>query len=485
MRLYNTLTRKVEEFVPIDPPNVGLYTCGPTVYYYPQIGNWRTFVFEDLLRRSLTFKGFKVKHVMNITDVGHLTGDNLGDADLGEDRMEKAARSEGKTAWDIARFYTDDFVKSREKLNILAPEFFVAATDHINDQIELIDKLEKNGFTYKTKMGVYFDVSKLADYGKLGGQKIVDKRVATREELKEDPEKKNQFDFALWKFSFPGGRPFDSAQDDVAAQRQMEWDSPWGVGFPGWHLECSAMSMKYLGEQFDIHTGGVDHIAIHHTNEIAQSEGATGEIPAKVWMHGEFLKVDGGRMGKSLGNAYTLHDVVGKGFEPLALRYLYLTAHYRDTLNFTWESLGAAQTALNNLRELTLAAKSDKGRPTLSAEKREKVDGFISEFSDALENDLNVPRGLAVLWKALKSNIPSEDKYDLAVSFDEVLGLRLAEVDSRLQKTPQEVLELVAKRENFRKNRDFENADKVRQEILDKGYVLEDAPEGVKLRTKF
>ncbi len=480
MALYltNTLTHKKEEFIPLNDKTVGLYTCGPTVYYYPHIGNWRTFVFEDILRRVLISNGYEVNHTMNITDVGHLTGDNVGDADLGEDRMEKAAKKEGKTAWEIADFYIKDFVDSRDKLNILAPTHFVRATDHIKEQIELIQKLEEKNLIYVTKMGVYFDVSKFKDYGKLSGQKMIDKRVATRDELKEDLDKKDPFDFALWKFS------------SQADNRQMEWDSPWGKGFPGWHIECSAMSMKYLGESFDIHTGGVDHIAIHHTNEIAQSEGATGKLFAKYWLHGEFLKVDGGRMGKSLGNAFTIQDIEEKAipdgrqsFEPLALRYLFLTANYRDILNFTWESLGGAQTALNKLREQVLAAKTQKERTVLSAEKNEKREDYGRRFLEAVNDDLNTAKALAVLWEAMKSNIPSEDKYDLALSFDEVLGLKLAEATTSNLQIPEEVQELVNKREKLRKEKKFEDADKVRVEITALGYTIEDSSEGIKIKS--
>src|SRR3989344_4946544 len=440
--LRNTLTRKKEKFEPFNPPKVGMYTCGPTVYYYPQIGNWRTFIFEDILRRVLEYNGYQVTHVMNITDVGHLTGDNLGDADLGEDRMEMAAKKEGKTAWDIANFYIKDFIESREKLNILAPAFFVRATDHIEEQVGLIKRLEAKGLTYVTKMGVYFDVSKFPNYGKLGGQKMIDKRAVTRKELKEDQEKRNPFDFALWKFSPSLG----SGQ----AKRQMEWDSPWGRGFPGWHIECSAMSKKYLGESFDIHCGGVDHVAIHHTNEIAQSEGATGKLPARFWMHHEFLQVDGGKMAKSLGNIYTVADVINKGYEPQALRYLFLSAHYRDPLNFTWDNLRGAQTSLEKLRLLVSGFTQQEKRSSLSTEKNEKIEGFRADFTQALNDDLNTAKALAVFWEMAKSNIPATDKYDLAISFDEILGLGLKDTQVKEIKIPEIVQNLVEEREKLR-----------------------------------
>ena len=439
MRLYNTLSRKTEEFAPINFPGVGLYTCGPTVYDYPQIGNWRTFVFEDILRRSLEFNGYKVTHVMNATDVGHLTGDNVGNADLGEDRMEKAAKREGKTAWDIAKFYIDDFVESMTILNIESPTYFIRATDHIKEQIDLIARLEKKGLTYQTGLGVYFNVAKFPDYGKLGGQKLVDKRVATRDELKEDPDKINPFDFALWKFSLPEER------------RQMEWDSPWGRGYQGWHIECSAMSMKYLGESFDIHTGGIDHVAIHHTNEIAQSEGATDKPLAKYWLHGEFLTVDGGRMGKSLGNAYTLHDILKKGFDPLALRYFYFTAHYRTKLNFTWEALEAAQNSLTKLRNRANSASQGVA--------------LRARFLEAINDDLNMPQALAIAWQ-------TENRNDL-VDFEKILGLDLFNEEKK--EIPKEIRKLITDREMARKEKDFKRADELRDMIKSKGYDVSDS----------
>ena len=462
MKLYNTLTRLLEEFKPIKDERVGMYTCGPTVYSYPQIGNWRTFTFEDLLRRVLEYNGYKVNHVMNVTDVGHLTGDNLGDADLGEDRMEKAATREGKSAWEVAQFYLDDFVASAKKLNLLPPTHLPRATDHIAEQIALIEKLEKKVLTYQTDLGVYFNVSKYPDYGKLGGQKLVDKRTATREELKEDPQKKNPFDFALWKFSKP--------QD----KRQMEWDSPWGKGFRGWHIECSAMSMKYLGESFDIHTGGVDHVAIHHTNEIAQSEGATGKPFAKYWLHGEFLTVDGGRMGKSLGNAYTLAELMAKNYDPLSLRYLYLTTHYRKVMNFTFEALDGAQTAFNKLRKLMGEWKENKSRTALSTEKDQKINEFRQKFTEALNDDLNIPQALAVVWEVAKSNIPGGDKYDLMANFDEVLGLDLNKVTNQTRLPDGQVQNLIDKRDELRVAGKYAEADAIRDQLQKLGFAIQD-----------
>lgn len=463
MKLYNSLSKKVEEFKPIKPPNVGMYTCGPTVYSYATIGNFRTYTTADILYRTLKFVGYKVKYIMNLTDVGHLTGDNLGDADTGEDRLEKAAKKESKTAWDIADFYTKAFLTDFEKLNLSKPDKFVKATDHIQEQINLVQKLEENGLTYKTSDGIYFDTAKFSkknsDY----------KKLTTLDKIKEgarvepNPEKKNPTDFALWKFSPAGGE-----------KRDMEWDSPWGVGFPGWHIECSAMSMKYLGETFDIHVGGEDLRSTHHPNEIAQAEGATGKKFVDCWVHGAFLQVDGGRMGKSLGNAYTVSDIEEKGFTALDLRYFYLTGKYREPLNFTWEALKNAQNSLNNLRKLVLAARTQTQRTVLSDEKMSKVRQYQDKFVSELSEDLNLPKALAVTWEAMKSNIPSEDKYDLAMTFDQVLGLKLDQEQAVSSQMPKEVKDLIAKRESLRQEGKFEEADKIRDEIVKSGFSVED-----------
>lgn len=463
--LTNSLTRKKEKFEAINPPNVGIYTCGPTVYDYPTIGNWRTYTLSDLVVRVLKFSGYKVKYIMNLTDVGHLTGDNLGDADTGEDRLEKAAKKERKSAWDIAKFYGQDFIESYGKMNLTKPEIFSKATDHIKEQIDLVKKLEDNGFTYKTSDGIYFDTEKYETKGfKYGELSTLDQiKEGARVEINE--EKKNPRDFALWKFS------------PTNVKRDMEWESPWGLGFPGWHIECSAMSMKYLGEQFDIHIGGEDLRQTHHPNEIAQAEAATGKKPfVKYWIHGAFLRVDGGRMGKSLGNAYTLDDIENRGFNPLSLRYLYLTGFYKDALNFTWESLTSAQTALYKLYEHMSSFRA-QNRTTLSEEKRKKTDEYMNRFNNAIADDFNMPKALAVLWESVKSNIPSEDKYDLLSSFDEVLGLKLREAGST-QEIPEEINELAKKREEFRQNGDFKNADNLRGQIEAKGYTVKDNPDG-------
>ncbi|MFH0979549.1 MAG: cysteine--tRNA ligase, partial [Candidatus Roizmanbacteria bacterium] len=344
MKLHNTLTRKLETFKPLNPPTVTLYTCGPTVYDYTHIGHMRAYVVNDLLRRTLAFLGYKVKHVMNITDVGHLTGDD----DSGEDKLEKGAKKSKKTVWDVVKFFTDYHFKTTDALNILRPNIDCPATEHIKEMIKMIKKLDENGLTYKTDEALYFDVTKFPNYGKLSGQSLKDKLKGARKDVYLDPGKKNSTDFALWFFRV--GRFKDHT---------MYWDSPWGSGFPGWHIECSAMSQKYLGETIDIHTGGVDHIPVHHENEIAQSEGATGKEFVRYWFHFNFLMVDNQKMSKSLANFYTLEDLKKHSIDPLALRYLFLQSHYRQVLNFTWESAKAAQEGLNKLKNIIVDLKKD------------------------------------------------------------------------------------------------------------------------------
>lgn len=460
--LTNTLNKKKEKFDPINPPNVGMYTCGMTVYDFAHIGHGRKYVIDDVLKRVLTANGYKVKHVQNVTDVGHLASD----ADEGEDKMEKGAAKYGKTVWEIAEFYTKNFYESMDKLNIVRPDVICKATEHIEDQINLIKKIIENGYGYDTPEAVYFDVTKFADYGKAFGQKLEEKQVAVRSEVQTGEYKKHPADFALW-FKRVGR----------FAGHTMHWDSPWGDGFPGWHIECSAMSMKYLGEQFDIHTGGEDHISIHHPNEIAQSESVTGKKPfAKYWLHTAFLMVDGKKMSKSLGNFYTVADVEEKGYDPIALRYLYLGAHYRDPLNFTWESLTASQNALEKLRKLIASFKSESQRVTLSAEKEQQIENFRNEFFVAVNDDLNMPKALATLWSMVGSNIPSGDKYDLVMSMDEILGLKLSESLAVKKQIPDNVLILINKRQELRKQGKFEEADKIRDEINSLGFDVNDKP---------
>ena len=447
-KLYNTLTKKVDEFTLRDPKIVTLYCCGPTVYDYAHIGNFRTYTMTDFLVRALKYLGYSVKYVMNVTDVGHLTSD----ADEGEDKMEKGAKREGKTAWDIAKFYTDAFLADSKKLNFLEPDVRPKPTEHIKEQIAMVETLLVKGFAYTIDDGIYFDTSTFASYGKLTGQSLHELKAGTR--VEPNPQKKNPTDFALWKFSPPpaGGK-----------KRDMEWPSPWGVGFPGWLIECSAMSMKYLGESFDIHTGGMDLIPIHHTNEIAQSEATTGKSPfVRFWVHGQFIMVDGQKMAKSKGNFYKLTDIEAKGYEPLALRYLYMTAHYRAFLNFTWEALESAQRSLTDLREHS----STGGTATDSIP-------YKKRFQEAFENDLNMPQALAVAWEVAKSGLTEEDKRALLLDFDRVLGLDLDRHTVK-KRIPEDIKKLMEKRENLRKARKFDEADSVRKEIEKKGYEVKD-----------
>jgi len=460
--LYNTLTRTKEEFTPIRPPEVGLYTCGPTVYNYAHIGNLRTYIFEDILKRVLLYNSFRVKHVMNITDVGHLTGDR----DMGEDKMEKGAAREGKTAWDIAEFYTKAFKRDIALLNIIEPDIWVKATDTIGDQIDLIRALEAKGFTYQTADGIYFDTSKFKDYGKLSSQNLDALQEGAR--VEKNPEKHNPTDFALWKFS-----PRD-------VKRQMEWDSPWGLGFPGWHIECSAMSMKYLGDQLDIHCGGADHVDVHHTNEIAQSEAATGRKFFNFWMHGAFLNITGGKkMAKSEGNFLTIANaLVHNNINPLAYRFAAFQTHYRKPMEYSDEAIGAARNGLlhlyNQVRQAAQNAAGQKGPVSVA---------FKTAFLEAINDDLNVPRALAVVQEMLKSSLPDPEKYATVLDYDRVLGLMLDQADQE-EALPAEVQELVEARRKAREARDWATSDRLRDEIQTLGYVVQDGKAGMKLIKK-
>lgn len=467
MKIYNSLSREIEEFVPREQGKVGMYTCGPTVYSTATIGNFRTYMLSDWLNRSLRYLGYEVKSVMNLTDVGHLTGDNEGDSNQGEDRLEKASRKEGRNAWEIAKHYGDEFVEHLTMYNILMPDVVCKATEHVPEQIAMVTKLEERGLTYQITDGIYFDTQAYEKAGNKYGELSNIDEMNKGSRLEPNPEKKDSRDFALWKLSPDGGK------------RHMEWESPWGVGFPGWHIECSAMSTKYLGEQFDIHLGGEDLKSTHHPNEIAQAEGATGKSPfVKYWVHGAFILVDGGRMGKSLGNAYTVTDLVKKGIDPLALRYFYLTGHYRRQLNFTWEALDGAATALNKLRGINQASIGEKERTVLSPEKMEKVHDYSTRFKERLGDDLDLPGALAVVWEVAKSNIPGTDKADLLRDFDQVLGvgvdrgIRNQELESR--EIPVEIDKLIEQREEMRRMRNYAEADKLRLDIEKLGYRLED-----------
>ncbi|GMX58721.1 MAG: cysteine--tRNA ligase [Candidatus Microsyncoccus archaeolyticus] len=472
IKLYNTLNRKKQEFKPIKDNEVGIYTCGPTVYWYAHVGNLRTYVFEDILKRVLKYNGYKVKHVMNITDVGHLTSDS----DSGEDKLEKGAKKERKTVWDIAEFYTEQFKKDLKALNIEEPDIWIKATDTIEDQINLIKELEKKGFTYIIKDGVYFDTSKLEKYGKLWGLK---EKKELRGRIEEVKEKRNKTDFALWKFS------------PENEKRQMEWDSPWGKGFPGWHTECVVMSAKELGVPFDIHCGGIDHISVHHTNEIAQAEAAYNKPLSNYWLHGEFLTLKGGKMSKSLGNIITVGNLIQKGINPLAYRYLCLSSHYRSKLVFSDESIDFALNSLNKLFEKTIELKGAK------KESKDKKD-YKEKFLKFINDDLNMPNALALMWDMLKDKeLSDSDKYELLIDFDKVFGFNLALLESVKQDSkyiiktlnednilvftsdinvlPKDIQELINKREEYRKSKEWEMADKTRKEIEEKGWTIEDS----------
>ena len=463
LAFYNSLTKKIEPFTTIDGNSVGMYTCGPTVYNYVTVGNWRTYTLGDVVARVLRYTGHSVHYFMNITDVGHLTGDNSGDADTGEDRMEKAKAREGKTAWEVAKFYADDFKKGYAALNLTQPEKFLPATDYIPEQIALVQKLEENGLAYRIDDGMYFDTEAYEKNGFVYGELSNLDQIKAGARVEFNPQKKNFRDFALWKFS-----PKD-------VQRDMEWESPWGVGFPGWHIECSAMSMKFLGEQFDLHIGGEDLKSTHHPNEIAQSQGATGKSPfVRYWLHGAFLQVDGGRMGKSLGNAFTLHDIEQKGFSPLALRYFYFSGHYRSPLNFTWEGLTAAETTLKRIKA-SLAA--GLGSHENMLENGRVDNSYRARFTAALEDDLNMPAALAVLHAlAQDKNISPDDKMKTALNFDEVFGFDLGKTIT--EEIPAEVFLLASEREEARKNKDWARSDELRAKIAESGYSVRDTDQG-------
>jgi len=448
LNLYNTRTRTKEAFTPLRGKDVGLYTCGPTVYNYVHVGNLRTYVFEDILRRVLKHHEYRVNHVMNITDVGHLTDD----ADQGEDKMEKGSKREGKTAWEIAEFYTDAFKHDMQNLNILEPTVWCKATDHIDEQIDQVQALVDRGFAYTTSDGIYFDTTKIDDYGKLAQLEKQQLEAGARVDM---GEKKNPHDFALWKFTKPGEK------------RQMEWEGFGKIGFPGWHIECSAMSMKYLGEQFDIHCGGIDHVPVHHTNEIAQAESATGKKPwVNVWMHGEFLLVDDpstgaqGKMAKSGDNFLTLARLREEGIAPLDYRYFLLQAHYRKQLGFSWDALKAAAEGLKTLRQrVSKIFIKNGGDPKLSR-----------AFFAAMDNDLHTPEALAILQSGLKNNQVS---LEMITEFDKILGLDLLNHVEEVE-IPEDVNVLLEKRRKAREEKDWAVSDRLRDEIEHLGFVVED-----------
>ncbi len=459
LKLYNTLSREIEDFKPIKQNEVSLYTCGPTVYHFAHIGNLRTYIFEDLLRRVLEYNAYKVNHAMNITDVGHL----VGDGDEGEDKMELGAKREGKSPLEVAKFYEQKFFADCKELNILYPTQVLAATNSISEQIEIIKILEQKGFVYQDEFAIYFDTSKLSDYGKLSGQNLADKITGAREEVVVDSAKKNPADFVLWFFL--KGR---------YENHVLRWPSPWGEGFPGWHIECSAIARKLLGQPLDIHTGGVDHIGTHHTNEIAQSEAAFGLPLANYWMHGEFLLINSGRMGKSQGNLMTVDDLKKQGFSPLDYRYLCLTAHYRTQLNFTEESLKSAQAALKRMQDFF------ELHPETSIGEIEA--GYEQKFLLAINEDLNIPKALGVAWELLGNTLISlETKKATLLKFDYVFGLNL----NQQFIVPEKVKSLVDLRSDARNKKEFGRSDELRKEIEELGFDVLDTAEGQKVIKRF
>ncbi len=458
MELYNTKTKSIEEFKPLQDDVVTMYACGPTVYDYTHIGHMRKYIGDDILRRTLSYLGYDVKHVMNITDVGHLTNDS----DDGDDKFEGKAKAEGKSVWAIAQLYTDYFHESMRAVNVLPPTIEAKATDHIQEMIALIETLIAKGFAYETDQAIYFDVSKDTHYGELSGQKLADKMIGARDEVAQDPQKKNAADFALW-FKRVG----------KFADHTMYWPSPKGIqgdGFPGWHIECSAMSMRYLGETIDIHTGGIDHIPVHHENEIAQSECATGHDFVHYWVHHAFLNVDGEKMSKSKHNFYTISDIEGHNIDPLAMRLLAMQTSYRKPLNFTWDALQSANIQLKRLR-LFSSLKETTG---------DILSSYKAQFIEAISEDLNTAKAMAVVWELIADEKESRiNRYTTLLSFDTVLGLNLADV------TPftvtDEARDLLEKMKTAREQKDYVTSDTLRDQLTTLGYKVEQSPEGITL----
>lgn len=453
MKVFNTLTRTKDEFKPIDENEVRLYSCGPTVYNYAHIGNLRAYLFMDTLRRTLKYNGYKLKHVMNITDVGHLTSD----ADEGEDKMLKAAKLENKNPFEIADFYMKAFLEDIDKLNIDRPEIIARATEHINIMEEYVKKIIENGYAYETKDTVYFDTSKLDKYGVLSNRKVEDQKAGARVEF--DNGKRNISDFALW---------IKAPENHI-----MKWDSFFGLSYPGWHLECSAMGYKYLGDHFDIHTGGIDHIPIHHENEIAQSKGFSGKIPANFWMHVNFLLVNGEKMSKSLNNLYTLEDLEKRGYEPLVYKMFNLTSSYRNQINFTWEAMDSAKTALARLREGYI--KHSEGEEQVSIE---EIKEYENRFLEAINDDLNMQIAMSVVWEVVRNPKKSKDFQKLLLKFDNVLGLDLENYKPEENKLPEEILNLINLRNEARQNKNWAESDRLRDELISKGYTVKDTKDG-------
>lgn len=459
---YNTLTKQKDLFKPIEEGKAKIYSCGPTVYKDATIGNMRTNLLNDTLRRVLKYNGYELKHVMNITDVGHLESD----ADEGEDKMEKAARKEKKDPYEIANFYTEIFLKDMEKLNIDKPEIITKATENISQMIEYVKEIIKNGYAYETSKGIYFDISKLDKYPVLSNRKLDDQIAGARVDV--DPEKKNPYDFALW---------IKAPENHI-----MKWESPWGLSYPGWHLECSTMGRRFLGEEFDIHTGGVDHIPTHHENEIAQSKGATGKIPAHVWMHCEYLQVDGGKMSKSLGNTYTISQLEEKGISPLAFKLFCFTAHYRNKLNFTFEGAYGAQKALERLYDSYI--KNANGVDDVD---EDIIKEYEERFLAYINDDMNMPGAMSVVWEIARNAKKSIKFADLLLKFDKVLGLDMKNAENYLlefkheesEELPEEIKALVEERKQARAEKNWAKSDEIRDRIISLGYSIKDTKDGI------
>mgnify|MGYP002797097819 FL=1 len=457
---YNTLTKKKEKFIPIDSKEVKIYSCGPTVYKDATIGNMRTNIFQDILRRTLEYNGYKVKQAMNLTDVGHL----VSDGDEGEDKMIKSAKEEHKTPQEIAEHYTKAFFEDLKALNIEMPEIICKATDHIQDMINYVQKLMEKGYAYETSTAIYFDVSKLDKYPVLSNLDVEKQKAGAR--VKVDPEKRNPYDFALWI--------------KAPANHIMKWDSPWGPSYPGWHIECSAMGQKYLGEQFDIHTGGIDLIPTHHENEIAQSKGMCGKIPARYWMHGEYLLINGGKMSKSLGNVYLIKDIVERGYSPLVYRLFTYTSHYRNKLNFTWEAIESTAKSYNRLKSGYQAHLNGSEQIEESI-----IEDYAQRFNSAINDDLNMPLAMSVVWEVIRSEKKSPKLAELLLKFDTVMGLKINEEnEKRAEEIPEEILKLAEERKVARQNKNWQESDRLRDLINEKGYEIKDTPEGAKINKK-
>jgi cysteinyl-tRNA synthetase len=457
---YNTLTKKKEIFKPLDKKTVRIYSCGPTVYKDATIGNMRTNIFQDVLRRTLRYNGYTLKHAMNITDVGHL----VSDGDEGEDKMLKSAREEHKSPMEIAEHYTKLFFQDLESLNIETPEIICKATDHIKEMLEYVEKLVENGYAYETSTAIYFDISKLDKYPILSNLNLDDQKAGARVDI--DPEKRGPYDFALWI--------------KAPENHLMKWDSPWGPSYPGWHIECSAMGQKYLGDQFDIHTGGIDLIPTHHENEIAQSKGKCGKIPANYWMHGEYLLINGGKMSKSLGNVYLMRDLIERGYDPLVYRLFSFSCHYRNKLNFTWDGIEATSKSLERLKtgyQLHLTGKDNVDDKI--------VEEFENRFHEAINDDLNMPLAMGVVWEVVRYENKSPKLAKLLAKFDTVLGLKIDEsIKKQEEKIPQEILDLVEQRKQARANKDWTKSDELRDLIQNKGYEIKDTKDGVEIKKK-